>query len=70
MEKQLQKIQEKLRAIDRLSNCLQKIDNSSLKNDIAYLIHRIIEEEYLSSQLAREVQMYQIEANKDIFMQV
>jgi len=68
MIKQLQQAQEKLRAIDRLTNCLQKINEAGKKDDIAYLIHKIIEAEYLSSGLAREVLHYQLESNKDIFM--
>ena len=70
MIKELATAQEKLRAIDTLSNCLQKIYPEGHKNNIAYLIHRIIEADYLNSELAREVTAYCIEANKGLFVTV
>lgn len=70
LKKELANVQEKMRAIHKLSNCIPKIESPVLKNEIAYLIHRIIEADYFSSELAREVQAFQIESNKDIFMSV
>lgn len=69
MIQELQRAQEKLRTIDSLSNCIQKV-NSDKGREIAYLIHRIIEAEYLDSALAREVTVWSLEANKDIFMSI
>lgn len=69
MVQELQRAQEKLRTIDTLSNCIKKV-NSNKGREIAYLIHRIIEAEYLDSGLAREVMAWSLESNKDIFMTV
>ena len=70
MIKELAIAQEKLNAIDRLSNSLQKIDDTGLKNNGLYLIHRIIDADYLNSDLAREVTAFSLEANKDLFMNI
>lgn len=68
MKIELYNAQEKLRMIDNLVNCIQKIDNNDLKNEIAYLIHQIVEsEDGISSSLARDIQHYQIIANKELF---
>ena len=70
MLQQLARAQEKLKTIDSLSNYLQKIDNTTTKNNIAYLIHRIIEADYLNSDLARAVMSYGLLANRDMFVTV
>jgi len=67
---QLATAQEKLRAIDRLSNHIQKVETKHEKEEIAYLIHQIIEADYLSSDLARMVASWSIQANKDLFITV
>ena len=69
MIEQLQKAQEKLRVIDKLSNCQQKVTAKEAK-EIAYLIHRIVESEYISSDLAREITGWSLQANKDLFVSV
>lgn len=68
--KELAIIQEKLRAINTLSNNLQKIDNVKDKNNIAYLIHEIIEADYIDSNLARQITSYSIMANKKLFVAI
>lgn len=68
--KELAIIQEKLKAINTLSNNLQKIDNVKAKNDIAYLIHEIIEADYIDSNLSRQITAYSIMANKDLFVAI
>lgn len=69
-KKELQRLQEKLVAIDKLSNCIQKIDNKYQHDNIAYLIHRIIEADYIDTTLARDIVAIQLLANKDIFMSI
>lgn len=63
---QLATEQEKIHLIHKLSNYIQKV-NSHSKNDIAYLIHRIIEEP-LTLDIRREVTSYAILANRELFM--
>lgn len=70
MQIELSRAQEKLHAIDRLSNHMQKIDHTESKNEIAYLIHRIIECEYIDASIAREITAWSIQANADLFMKV
>lgn len=67
MIKELTNLQEKLRAIDTLSNCQQKLKANEAK-EVAYLIHRIIEADYLDSTLAREITGWGIKANADLFI--
>lgn len=62
--------QEKLKAINSLSNNMQKLPDVNSKDDIAYLIHRIIESDYFTSELSREVTSVAIHANQDLFMTV
>lgn len=69
MQKELQRSQEKLSVIHKLSNCIHKL-NAKESKEVAYLIHRIIEADYLDTTLAREVMSWQIQANKDLFMTV
>lgn len=69
MVKQLQRAQEKLRVIDKLSNIQQKVSSKEAK-EVAYLIHRIIESEYINSDLAREITGWSLQANKDLFISV
>lgn len=69
MIQQLQRAQEKLRVIDKLSNIQQKVSSKEAK-EVAYLIHRIIESEYISSDLAREITGWSLQANKDLFVSV
>lgn len=67
---QLATAQEKLRAIDRLSNYIQKVNTKHEKDEIAYLIHQIIEADYLSSDLYRMVASWSIQASKDLFVTI
>ena len=67
---QLAREQEKLHAIDRLSNHIQKIDDLHMKNEIAYLIHQICEAGQMTSDLFNKVAGISIQAHKDIFVQV
>ena len=71
MKKELQKelalAQQKLKAIDKLSNVMQEV-KSKQKNEVAYFIHRIIEANEWSSEEARELLAWQLEGKKDIFM--
>ena len=73
MEKELIKelsiAQEKLKVIDRLSNSLQSV-NSKQKDEISYLIHRIIDSAYYNSSLANEVLAWSLESKKDLFIKV
>lgn len=66
---ELYKAQEKLRAIDSLSNLIQKLSEKDSK-EVAYLIHRIIESDYLNSDLAREITSWSIQANKDLLVNI
>lgn len=67
--KALHTSQEKLKAIDSLSNTMQKLSNKEAK-EVAYLIHRIIDSEYYNSDLAREVLSWSLKANKDLFFEI
>ncbi len=67
--KALHTSQEKLKAIDSLSNTMQKLSNKEAK-EVAYLIHRIIDSEYYNSDLAREVLSWSLKANKDLFVEI
>lgn len=67
--KELANLQEKLRAIDKLSNIQQKITAREAK-EVSYLIHQIIEADYLNSELARQITSWSLQANKDLFMSV
>lgn len=67
--KALHTSQEKLKAIDSLSNTMQKLNNKEAK-EVAYLIHRIINSEYYNSDLAREVLSWSLKANKDLFVEM
>lgn len=67
--KALHTLQEKLKAIDSLSNTMQKLNNKEAK-EVAYLIHRIINSEYYNSDLAREVLSWSLKANKDLFVEI
>ena len=73
MEKELTKelaiMQEKIRAIHKLCNCIPKVTNQQ-KDNIGYLVHQIIESPIYNSDLARSVQRYQIIANKELFINV
>jgi hypothetical protein len=66
---ELYKAQEKLRAIDSLSNLIQKLSEKDSK-EVAYLIHRIVESDYLNSDLAREITSWSIQANKDLLVNI
>jgi len=67
--KELAILQEKLRAIDKLSNYSHKLP-AKTKNDVSYLIHQIIDASYYNSDLARQVMSYGLLANKDLFITV
>ena len=69
MLKEMQKLQEKLRTIDKLSNCIQKIDSKQSK-EVSYLMHRIIESDYIDTTLAREVIGWSLQSNKELFINV
>lgn len=66
---ELAEVQRTLESVDKLSNCIQKIDDISKVREIAYTIHRLIEHG-LTSDTAREVQKWQIEANKELFIKI
>jgi len=67
--RELARSQEKLRAIDKLSNCIQTLTVKETK-EVAYLIHRIIDSEYIDTTLAREITLWQLQSKKDIFIKV
>jgi len=69
MIKEMQKLQEKLRTIDKLSNCIQKLDSNQSK-EVSYLIHRIVESDYINTTLAREVMGWSLQSNKELFINV
>jgi len=72
MIKELSMLQDKLRHIDSLSNCIQS-ENITRQdaNDIAYLMYKIIQcEGYVNSDLARQVLSYQLKANGDLFVNI
>jgi hypothetical protein len=69
MQKELVIAQEKLRAIDSLTNSSQKLAPEQ-KDKISYLIHQIIEADYFNSDLARQVMSISLDANKDLFINV
>lgn len=60
--------QEKIRLINKLTNCIQK-SNAKESKEIAYLMHRICEED-ITLDILREVQGWQLQSNKDFFMSV
>jgi hypothetical protein len=67
---QLAREQEKIRAIDSLSNCIDKLNAKDAK-EVAYLIHRICDSfEGITSNLARDIAYWKLYANKDIFISV
>ena len=70
MIKQLQLAQEKLRAIDKLTNCIQGEITSAQKNDIAYFIHEIVESTEWNSTIANKLLHWQIESKKSEFVTV
>lgn len=68
--KQLAIAQEKLKAIDTLSNCLAKVSiYEKIVEEISYLIHKIIEADFLDITLSREVMSWSIKINQDIFVE-
>lgn len=69
MLQEMQRLQEKLRAIDKLSNYIHKLDAKQSK-EVAYLIHRIVESDYIDITLAREVTRWSIQANKELFINI
>ena len=63
METELAIAQQKLRAIDKLTNIIQsKHATKQNKDDIAYFIHQIIESDDWTSELARELLSWQLSA--------
>ena len=58
-----------MRAVDTLSNLIAKADKNDGR-EIAYLIHKICEADYIDITLAREVQHWQIALNSDLFVSV
>lgn len=65
---QLANEQEKIRLINKLSNCIHKLTAKESK-EVAYLIHRICEED-ISLDIRREVTGWQLQSNKDMFISV
>lgn len=61
--------QEKLSIINKLSNCIQKVNATEAK-DIAYFIHQIVEAADISLDMYRKLQGFQILANKDLFINI
>jgi hypothetical protein len=67
MNHEIAVLQDKLSTIDKLTNCIQKVTAGQSK-EIAYLIHTIIESDgFISSGIARQVQKWQLQANKELF---
>ena len=58
--------QEKFKQIDILTNCLQLIKKNSLKNEVAYLIHQIINND-VNDDIYDIIASYKIESKKEIF---
>ena len=59
--------EEKIKTIDILTNCIQSIDNKKIKDDIAYLIHCIIDGIKIDYNI---IAQYKILANKDLFVKI
>ena len=58
---------EVLTAIDNLSNVLQEVETKKEKDDIAYLIHRIIENG-VTAEIRDEITGWKIQGKKDLFV--
>ena len=61
------KLERKLATICKLTNTLQEIESPKIKNDIAYLMYRIIEDEEVGEN---EVATYRLMGKADMFMEV
>lgn len=66
MLNETQILQEKLKAINSLSNCIQKL-NANQGKRVAYLIHQIIEADYLNNTLSHDVTSFKLLANAYLF---
>lgn len=69
MIKELSQAQEKLRIIDKMTNCIARVDSTTSK-DIAYFIHTIIEKDDLSLDDYRMVTSFSLQAYKELFISV
>ncbi len=67
--KELQKAQEKLRIVDKLTNCIARVDSATSK-EIAYFIHTIIEKDEMSLDDYRMVTSFSLQAYKELFQSV
>lgn len=67
MNKKIAKLERKLTTICKLTNTLQEIESPKIKNDIAYLMYRIIEDEEVGEN---EVATYRLIGKADMFMEV
>lgn len=67
--KKLAQAQEKNRIIDKLTNCIQRVD-SEKKDEIACFIHSIIEKDELSLDDYRTVTSFSLQAYKEFFQTV
>jgi len=68
-KKELTIAQQKLNAINTLSNCIQNDITKKQKDDIAYAIHQIIDAKDFTSDIARLVTSIQIQSS-DILVKV
>ncbi|MCK9371309.1 hypothetical protein M0R04_15455 [Candidatus Dojkabacteria bacterium] len=66
--RELQRMQEKARAINKISNYIQKVKQGEKKDSMAYFIHRICESVEMDSGLSQELLHWSLEANSDLFM--
>ena len=58
---------EQAKTINIITNLIQSLESPKDKNDLAFMIHCIIEGEKINYDLLAS---YKIEANKDLFMRV
>ena len=71
MKKELATAQQKLRLINKLSNTLAPESEltSEQRAECAYLIHRIVESNEITSDIMRDVTSFQIESNRSFFVE-
>lgn len=65
-----QKTKELLNQIDILSNCIQGVDDKTQKDDIAYLIHTLIDKKEVSEHDYKLIAFYKIQSHKHFFVEV
>ena len=62
----MQKEIEVLKAIDNLSNIIQEVKTIKEKNEVAYLIHRIVKNG-VTAEIRNEITGWKIQGKKDLF---